>query len=153
MARMQEHTIPRIVSVALIPFMIIFGGYVHFHGEISPGGGFQAGVIIAASVILYGLIFDIERVMTVVPPWFCRLLAGFGVLLYGGTGLISIIKGGEFLNYSLLASYHGQHIGLVLIELGVLLTVSSVMVLIFYAFNSRQIDEVPSLTSDDTDGQ
>jgi multicomponent Na+:H+ antiporter subunit B len=134
---MQEHTIPRIVSVALIPAILVFGFYVQFHGEISPGGGFQAGVIIASAVILYGLIFDVNAAKQVVPPAFCRILSGSGVLLYGGTGLISIFKGGEFLNYSLLLDHGGQHLGLVLIELGVLLTVASVMVLIFYAFNSR----------------
>lgn len=144
---MIHNIIPRLVSIGLIPFIIVYGLYVHFHGEISPGGGFQAGVTVAAAVVLYGLIYDIDAAMRVVPPAFCRFLAGLGVLTYGGTGLVSMIKGGEFLNYNLLLDYGGQHFGLVLIELGVLFTVSSVMVLIFYALAAR-VSDVDSLSAD-----
>jgi multicomponent Na+:H+ antiporter subunit B len=63
-----------------------------------------------------------------------------GVLLYGGTGVVAWMMGGEFLNYSVLAhdAIHGQHWGILAIELGVLTTVTSVMLAIFYAFGSRQ---------------
>ena len=62
-----------------------------------------------------------------------------GVLIYAGVGLVSMMKGGEFLNYSVLAHdpVHGQHEGILLVELGVLVTVASTMVGIFYAFVER----------------
>jgi len=63
-----------------------------------------------------------------------------GVLLYGGTGVVTWFLGGEFLNYSVLAHEpsHGQHYGILAIELGVLCAVTTVMIAIFYAFGSRQ---------------
>jgi len=131
---MQDpHVILRVVSKFLIPFIALFAFYVQFHGDFGPGGGFQAGVILAASVILYALIFGLDWI---------RIGMTIGVLVYGGTGVLAWILGGEFLNYSVLAhdAAHGQHYGIIAIELGVLITVATVMVAIFYAFGSRQPD-------------
>ena len=62
-----------------------------------------------------------------------------GLLLFAATGLASLFLGAEFLNYSVLGSDQltGQHIGIILIELGVGITVAAVMVAIFYAFVGR----------------
>jgi multicomponent Na+:H+ antiporter subunit B len=69
-----------------------------------------------------------------------RIGASLGVLIYGGVGVVSMIMGGNFLNYSVLASTSlaGQHIGIIIIELGVGITVASVMVLLFFTF-ARQV--------------
>lgn len=138
---MQDpHVILRVVSKFLIPFIALFAFYVQFHGDFGPGGGFQAGVILAASVILYTLIFGLDAAKKAFPPSWIRIGMTLGVLTYGGTGVLAWILGGEFLNYSVLAhdAAHGQHYGILAIELGVLITVASVMVAIFYAFGSRQ---------------
>lgn len=138
---MQDpHIILRVVSKFLIPFIALFAFYVQFHGDFGPGGGFQAGVILAASVILYALIFGLDAAKKAFPPSWIRIGMTIGVLLYGGTGVLAWILGGEFLNYSVLAhdAAHGQHYGILAIELGVLVTVATVMVAIFYAFGSRQ---------------
>lgn len=141
---MNPHLVLRVVSKLLIPLIVIFGLYVHFHGEYSPGGGFQAGVIIAAAVILYALIFGIDEAKRAVPIWFVRFMAAFGVLLYGGTGVATLILGANFLDYDVLhpdlAHHTGQHIGIIVVELGVLFTVFSVMMAIFYAFAGRAPD-------------
>ncbi len=141
---MSPHLVLRIVAKLLIPLIVVFGFYVHFHGDYSPGGGFQAGVIIAAAVILYALIFGIENARQAVPAWFVKFMAAFGVLLYGGTGVASLILGANFLDYDVLhpdlAHHSGQHIGIILVELGVLSTVFSVMMAIFYAFAGRAPD-------------
>lgn len=138
----DPHVILRIVSKFLIPFIALFAFYVQFHGDFGPGGGFQAGVILAASVILYALIFGLDAAKKAFPPSWIRIGMTIGVLLYGGTGVLAWILGGEFLNYSVLAhdAAHGQHYGILAIELGVLVTVATVMVAIFYAFGSRQPD-------------
>lgn len=138
---MQDpHIILRVVSKFLIPFIALFAFYVQFHGDFGPGGGFQAGVILAASVILYALLFGLDAAKKAFPPSWIRIGMTIGVLLYGGTGVLAWILGGEFLNYSVLAhdAAHGQHYGILAIELGVLVTVATVMVAIFYAFGSRQ---------------
>lgn len=138
----DPHVILRIVSKFLIPFIALFAFYVQFHGDFGPGGGFQAGVILAASVILYALIFGLDAAKKAFPPSWIRIGMTLGVLLYGGTGVLAWILGGQFLNYSVLAhdAAHGQHYGIIAIELGVLVTVATVMVAIFYAFGSRQPD-------------
>ncbi|MEO0786618.1 MAG: MnhB domain-containing protein, partial [Pseudomonadota bacterium] len=71
----DHHVILRVVAKTLIPFITIFAFYVHFHGEYSPGGGFQAGVIFAVGIILYALIFGVSAALRMVPPVFTRGLA------------------------------------------------------------------------------
>lgn len=139
---MSPHLILRVISKLLIPLIALYAFYVQFHGDFGPGGGFQAGVILAASVILYALIFGLDAAKKAVPPSWVRIGMSLGVLLYGGTGVLSWILGAEFLNYSVLAhdAAHGQHYGIIAVELGVLLAVASVMLAIYYAFGSRQPD-------------
>jgi len=136
----DPHALLRVISKFLIPLIALFALYVQFHGDYGPGGGFQAGVILAASVILYALIFGLDAAKAAFPPRWIRYGMTLGVLLYGGTGILSFILGGEFLNYGVFAHEpsHGQHYGILAVELGVLCTVANVMVAIFYAFGSRQ---------------
>lgn len=137
---MGKHTILPIIAKLLIPYILLFALYVQFHGDFGPGGGFQAGVIFAAGIILYALAYGLDAAMDLVPPEVLIPLSAFGVLLYGGVGIVSMLAGGNFLNYSVLAHdpVHGQHYGILIIELGVGITVSTVMVLIFYAFMGRE---------------
>jgi len=136
---MKDNIILRVISKLLIPMIILFALYVQFHGDYSPGGGFQAGVIFSAGFILYMLIFGLDTAEAIVPPGVLRVIASLGVLLYAGTGMVSLFMGGEFLNYSVLAESPttGQHIGIILVELGVGMTVSAIMLLIFYTFANR----------------
>jgi multicomponent Na+:H+ antiporter subunit B len=129
----------RALSKLLIPLIMLFALYVQFHGDYGPGGGFQAGVIFAAAVILYALIFGLERARRLFTGPLLRLLAAGGVLLYGGVGIATIVLGGNFLAYNKLAHdpVHGQHLGILLVELGVGITVTAVMVTIFFHFAGR----------------
>ena len=144
---MTPHVILKVISKFLIPLIALFAFYVQFHGDFGPGGGFQAGVILAASVILYALIFGLDEAKKAIPPSWVRVGMSLGVLLYGGTGVVTWLLGAEFLNYDVLAdkTYKGQHYGIIAVELGVLLAVTSVMLAIIYAFGSRQ----PDLTDED----
>jgi multicomponent Na+:H+ antiporter subunit B len=123
----------------MIPYILLFALYVQFHGDFGPGGGFQAGLIFAAGFILYGLIFGIENARKVIPAWVTRVLLAIGLLLYGGTGIASFFMGGNFLNYSVLSHnpVSGQHLGILLVELGVGITVSATMMTIFFIFSSQ----------------
>jgi|TARA_B110000495_G_C22874562_1_gene510022 multicomponent Na+:H+ antiporter subunit B len=133
---MNNHSILRVVSKFMIPFILLFALYVQFHGDFGPGGGFQAGVIFAAAFILYGLIFGIENARKVLPATATRILLASGVLLYAGTGLFGIFMGGNYLDYNVLAAtaVGGQHLGILLVEFGVGTTVAATMVTIFFVF-------------------
>ena len=138
--RVRETIVLRIVGKALVPFILLFALYVQFHGDYGPGGGFQAGVIFAAGLILYGLIFGLDALREKVPPVVVEIGIALGALLYAGVGVVSMLMGGEFLHYGVLDSHdtaHGQHLGILLVELGVGITVTFVMVAIFYAFAGR----------------
>lgn len=136
---MKSDPISRIATKILIPQIMIFGLYVHFHGDYGPGGGFQAGVILAAAVILYALIFGLEESQRAVPMAAVVACSAIGVLIYSGTGIVGILMGGEYLNYNVLSydAIHGQHRGILWVELGVVTTVFGVMVSLFYAFAGR----------------
>lgn len=136
---MDHHFILRVISKMLIPPIMVYALYVQFHGDFGPGGGFQAGVIFAVAFILYGLVYGLEKLRRVIPPTAVRIGIALGVLLYAGTGIVSFFKGKEYLDYSALAAdpIAGQHLGIILVEFGVGLTVASVMLAIFIAFASR----------------
>ena len=136
---MTRHTILRVIAKFMIPYILLFALYVQFHGDFGPGGGFQAGVIFAAGFIIYSLIFGIENGRKVMPPWLRRALLSIGVIIFGGTGLFGLILGGNFLDYNVLLEnpVAGQHLGILLVELGVGITVSATMITIFFVFASQ----------------
>lgn len=136
---MSDQVILRVATKIVLPAILLYGLYVQFHGDFGPGGGFQAGVIFAAGFILYALVFGLRRTQTVLPSWMARLFASLGILLYAGVGLLSILLGRSFLDYSVLGvdAHHGQHHGILLVEFGVLVTVFGVMLSIFYFFAGR----------------
>jgi len=138
---MRVHGVQRVGAKILIPYILLFALYVQFHGDFGPGGGFQAGVIFAAGIILHSLIFGLRETKRVFPPALIRVLISLGVLLYGGVGVLCMVKGGRFLDYGVLAHdpVHGQHLGILFIELGVGITVSAVMISLFYSFAGRKV--------------
>lgn len=140
----EQHMILRIVAKILIPFILLFALYVQFHGDYGPGGGFQAGVIFAAAIILYTMLFGLSTARRVINQSLIHWLAAIGVLLYGGVGVASLLNGGNFLDYSVLSAdpVAGQHLGILLIELGVGCTVASVMVIIFFNFTGRRENQL-----------
>jgi len=134
---MEHHPVIRVAAKILIPPILLFALYVQFHGDFGPGGGFQAGVIFGAAIILYGLVFGLAATEAVIPAQVAKILTAFGVLLYAGVGVWSLMLGGNFLDYNALDSHdpvHGQHLGILIIELGVGVTVASVMIVLFYGF-------------------
>lgn len=141
---MDHHFILRVISKMLIPPILLYGLYVQFHGDFGPGGGFQAGVIFAVAFILYAIVYGVDKLRLVLTPAVVRAGVSLGVLLYAGTGVYGLIKGYNFLDYAALAepghAKHGQHLGILIVEAGVGLTVASVMVAIFIAFASRAPD-------------
>jgi multicomponent Na+:H+ antiporter subunit B len=136
---MITHHVLRVLAKLLIPLIMLFALYVQFHGDFGPGGGFQAGVIFAAGIILYALMYGLPAAQRVFPPRVLEILVALGVMIYGGTGIVAIALGGNLLGYDVLSHEpeHGQHLGILLVELGVGTTVTAVMVTLFYQFAGR----------------
>lgn len=136
---MRHHIILRVVAKLSIPFIMLYALYVQFHGDFGPGGGFQAGVIFGAAFILYALIFGLDNALKVAPMNVVTFFISIGLLLYAGVGVAALFYGGQFLDYGVLASdsVSGQHLGILLVELGVGITVAAVMIAIFFTFADR----------------
>jgi multicomponent Na+:H+ antiporter subunit B len=136
---MKLDLILRVGTKLLIPFILLFALYVQFHGELGPGGGFQAGVITAGALILYAIIFGVDAAKRIAPQRLVEFMVPLGVLIYAGTGVAGLLLGKNFLDYSVLAHDppHGRELGIFLVEAGVLITVSGTMSAIFYAFSER----------------
>jgi len=129
----------RVVAKLFVPLILLFALYVQFHGDYGPGGGFQAGVIFATGFIVYGLAYGRRRAQKVIPSALLPVLMAVGILIYAFVGIGGMVFGGMFLEYDVLSDdpVHGQHIGIMLIELGVGVTVSAVMLAIYYTFVGR----------------
>ena len=135
---MNRDPILRVGTKILVGPILLFGLYVQFHGDFGPGGGFQAGVIIAAAFILHSLIFGLKSGRQLVSENVNIWIMILGVLIYGGVGIVSIFSDGTYLDYNVLADNHkhGQHLGILLVEFGVGMTVSGVMLMLFHLFSS-----------------
>lgn len=131
---MKEHIILKTATRIMVPFILMFSLYVLAHGEISPGGGFQGGVIFASGFILYGMVFGVEALYEKISKKAILFLTSIGVLIYIGVGYTTMLNGGKFLEYGKLPGFDlrsGNSMGLLLIETGVFITVFSVMLLLF----------------------
>ena len=133
---MHSYLVLRVIAKLLIPFILLFALYVQFHGDYGPGGGFQAGVIFASGFILYALIFGLKNAELILPRGILRFGMALGVLIFAGVGIYDLLMGGNYLDYSVMSlnPVKGQHLGIFLVELGVGITVSSVMVVVFFTF-------------------
>lgn len=136
---MKFDVIPRVIVKLILPFIPLFALYVQFHGEYGPGGGFQAGVITAGTVILYSIVFGVNAAKTIAPRNVVDRLIPIGVLIYASAGVPAMLIGRNFLDYGALAADpgNGHAWGILIVEIGVLITVSATMIAIFYAFCER----------------
>ena len=140
---MRDYLVLRVIAKLMIAFMLVFALYVQFHGDFGPGGGFQAGVIAAAAIIFYAIIYGLPAARKVVPEWLVETMVAAGVLLYASVGVAGMLLGGNYLDYFVLHAdpVEGQHRGIFWVEVGVFITVAGVMLKIFYLFAGRPGEE------------
>jgi len=138
----KNDMILRVVGKLFIPFILLFALYVQFHGDFGPGGGFQAGAIVAAAMVFYAMIYGLSTARRVLPDWLVESMIAAGLLLYLGVGFAGLYAGGNFLDYFVLDAdpVEGQHRGIFWIELGVAITVCGVLLKIYYLFAQRGQD-------------
>ncbi|MCX8083919.1 MAG: Na(+)/H(+) antiporter subunit B [Calditerrivibrio sp.] len=137
---MKKHIILRMATRIMVPFILMFSLYVLAHGELSPGGGFQGGVIFAAGWILYAMVYGVEELYKKISRKAIIAMTAIGVMIYTAVGFITMLNGGTFLEYGKIPGFDlrsGNSMGLLLIEIGVFITVSSVMMLLFLEVGNK----------------
>lgn len=126
----------------LIPFIQLFALYVVAHGDFSPGGGFQGGVIFGASLILLSLSFDLRSMLKKISEFWLGILSALGIFIYTGIGVLCMFLGGNFLDYGKLSRIlpvgpaHARALGMLGVEIGVGIAVMAVMILIYLNLSS-----------------
>lgn len=131
---MNDNVIMRVVARWAMPLILLFAFYTQVHGETGPGGGFQAGVMIAAAFVLYGLVFGGNEMRRIVPRRLTDITAVLGVLVYAGTGVYALATGYNFLDHVALMPGNrsaAEAWGMTAVEYGVGITVASVMLTLF----------------------
>lgn len=126
----------------VIGFIQLFALYVVAHGHYSPGGGFQGGVLLASSIILFAISNDLRTSLKRVKEKTAALLGSLGVIIYAGTALLCLLLGANFLDYKALASILGtdavmaRSYGILFVEIGVAFAVMAVMIWLYYNLSS-----------------
>lgn len=126
------------VSIKLLFHISVFYAFfIHFHGEESAGGGFQAGAILASVFLAYQFVFDEEDYL-LKDKLFFKLLF-MGIAFYFGFGVLNMLFGGNFLEFAVLEKLGfsadvSQKIGIFIIEFGVIIVVTMGLLQIGYSF-------------------
>ena len=138
MIRETDDVIVKALARLLVPFILVYALYVVMHGHYSPGGGFQGGVILAASFVLLGVSHGLEKTRRRMSEKVAGIISSIGVLIYGGIGALCLILGGNYLHYGKLSKIlgvdtaHARSLGILGVEIGVALAVMAVMCTIFF---------------------
>ncbi len=138
MTSVTDDIIIRTLARVLIPFIQLYALYVIMHGHHSPGGGFQGGVILGGSFILYLLTHGLQEAKTRMSEVKAGLFSSFGLLIYSGIGLLCLILGSNYLDYGRLSTIlkvipaQARSLGILGVEIGVGIAVMAVMFSIFF---------------------
>jgi len=131
----EDNPITTLICSIVSPFILLFGMYIIAHGHYSPGGGFQGGTMLAASVILLRLVLGSEISQLQFNSTWGTPLGSLGVLIYFGTGLAAVLFGGTFLNYHFLPlaqeASMKRSFGILIVEIGVGLAVMAILIAIY----------------------
>lgn len=133
---LKDNIVFKIITLFILPYIFLYGLYIQINGETSPGGGFQAGVIFASGLIGFDLIYGKNLSTKYFSIDMLLIIAVLGVVIYGATGAMSLIFNQKYLDYSYLCNDKilAETIGISIVEIGVGLTVSATMSLIYYLF-------------------
>jgi len=149
MIQISDDIIIKTLARVLVPFILLYALYVIMHGHHSPGGGFQGGVILGASLVLLVITHGLKDTQKRISEKSVAIFSSLGVLIYAGIGVLCVILLGNFLDYSKLAILfnvplaQARSLGILGVEIGVGLAVMAVMFSIFcnIATGGKQSEE------------
>jgi len=105
---MGSSKIIRTIAQKLFPFIMLFGFYLISHGHLSPGGGFQGGVVLGTAIILLTLSHSIEQTEKKFKSRWLNMLEKLGILTLIFLGFLGIFFGYSFLGNFLPLGKPGQ---------------------------------------------
>ena len=147
MIQKSDDIIIKTLARILVPFIQIYALYVIMHGHHSPGGGFQGGVILAASLILLMITHGVKDTQKRISEKAVAIFSSSGVFIYAGIGVVCMILAGNYLDYSNLAKLlhvdpaQARSLGILGIEIGVGLAVMAVMFSVFFDISRGEVSE------------
>ncbi len=138
MIHVSDDIIIRTLARILVPFIQLYALYVIMHGHYSPGGGFQGGVILGASMVLLLITHGYGETKVRFSERGAVIFSSIGLLIYSGIGTLCLVFFGNFLDYGKLSTLlqvvpaHARSLGILGVELGVGFAVMAVMFSIFF---------------------
>ncbi len=135
MIRPQNSVIVDLVVRIMAPMIQIFAFYVIFHGHYSPGGGFQGGALLAASILLQRVVLGRRRSARSFSPRLAVLFGALGIGIFASVGLWPLLFGGNVLQYDHLPLGLSvdmlRNTGILLVEIGIAFAVMGTLVSIY----------------------
>jgi multicomponent Na+:H+ antiporter subunit B len=127
------------------PFIFLYGLYVMVYGHLSPGGGFQGGVILSCAFVLVVLARGKERALEGLPFGLAKSLDSAAALVFLGLGLVGVVAGSGLLVNFIQKSHPGRPLHLVsaggipLINLAIALKVGASLFLVMVVLSSLRV--------------
>lgn len=133
----------RIMTLTLVGPLVVFGIYVVTHGQLTPGGGFQGGVILATAPLVVYIAGDFRTFKRITNQSLTEFAEGAGIFGYAAVGLIGLIVGGAFLQNVIALGTTGEiNSGgtIPLLSLATGLAVAAGFVSLLYAFLEQTLE-------------
>jgi multicomponent Na+:H+ antiporter subunit B len=102
------------------PFIAVFGAFVIFKGHVSPGGGFQGGVILGALLMLLSFVFGRGLRRPLIPLGLARWLQAAAPLAFAAIGVLGLALTGALLGYPAGSGHHlTRELMMITLEVGI----------------------------------
>jgi len=146
-SRFKPSKIVQTVLAAFLPFLVLFAFYLILYSHVSPGGGFQGGMLLGGSMIIFVVIFGLTTAMKRMPSQLRVFLEGAAILAFALVGLVGVIFGANFLtliipgistSYQLLIAKSM----LILLQMGFAISGAAILISIFFSIYREEREDV-----------
>ena len=92
----EKNVVVKCGADMMLPFSVVFGIYIILFGTVSPGGGFQGGVMVASAALLLYLAYGYKGAKAAISTETLRVSEALGATLYVVFGLCGLFMGANF---------------------------------------------------------